>query len=60
MKTDHLLHTSQPIRGTHNKWKSRQDAVYWINSARAQDKGLHIWQTPELYAALCRQIASTK
>ena len=29
----------------HSKWKSRQDAVYWINLARAQEKGLQFWQT---------------
>ena len=29
----------------HSKWKTRQDAVYWINLARAQDKGLQFWQT---------------
>ena len=29
----------------HSKWKSRQDAVCWINLARAQDKGVQFWQT---------------
>ena len=29
----------------HSKWKLRQDAVYWINLARAQEKGLQFWQT---------------
>ena len=29
----------------HSEWMSRQDAVYWINLARAQDKGLRLWQT---------------
>ena len=29
----------------HSKWKPRQDAVYWINLARAQEKRLHFWQT---------------
>ena len=29
----------------HSEWKSRQDAVYRINLARAQDKGLRLWQT---------------
>ena len=28
-----------------SKWKTRQDAVYSINSARAQDKGLRFWQS---------------
>ena len=28
----------------HSKRKSRQDAVYWVNLARAQDKGLRFWQ----------------
>ena len=29
----------------HSKWKPHQDAVYWINLARAQGKGLQFWQT---------------
>ena len=29
----------------YSKWKTRQDAVYWINLARAQDKWLRFWQT---------------
>ena len=29
----------------HRKWKPRQDAVYWINFAQAQEKGLQFWQT---------------
>ena len=29
----------------HSKWKTTQDAVCWINSARAQDKGLRFRQT---------------
>ena len=29
----------------HRKWKNTQDAVYWINLARAQDKGLRFWKT---------------
>ena len=29
----------------HSKWKPRQDAVYWIIFAQAQDKGLQFWQT---------------
>ena len=29
----------------HSKWKTAQDAVYWVNLARAQDKGLRLWQT---------------
>ena len=29
----------------HSQWKNTQDAVYWINLARAQDKGLRFWQT---------------
>ena len=29
----------------HSEWKNTQDAVYWINLARAQDKGLRFWQT---------------
>ena len=29
----------------HSMWKPRQDAVYWINLARAQEKGLQFWQT---------------
>ena len=28
-----------------SKWKTNQDAVYWISLARAQDKGLQLWQT---------------
>ena len=33
-------------RKVHNdsKWKNSQDAVHWINLARAQDKGLRFWQ----------------
>ena len=30
---------------SYSKWKTRQDAVYWINLARAQDKGLRFWQS---------------
>ena len=29
----------------HSKWNNTQDAVYWISSARAQEKGLQFWQT---------------
>ena len=29
----------------YSKWEPRQDAVFWINLARAQDKGLQFWQT---------------
>ena len=29
----------------HSKWKNTQDAVNWVNLARAQDKGLRFWQT---------------
>ena len=29
----------------HSKWKPHEDAVYWINFARAQDKGLQLWKT---------------
>ena len=29
----------------HSKWKTIQDAVCWVNLARAQDKGLRFWQT---------------
>ena len=29
----------------HSKWKPRQDAVYWINLARAQEKEQQFWQT---------------
>ena len=29
----------------HSKGKNYQDAVHWINLARAQDKGLRFWQT---------------
>ena len=28
-----------------SKWKHSQDAVYWVNLARAQDKGFQFWQT---------------
>ena len=28
----------------HSKWKTTQDAVFWVNLARAQDKGLRFWQ----------------
>ena len=30
---------------SHSKWKPRHDADYWINLARAQEKGLQFWQT---------------
>ena len=37
---------SKPRKVHHySKWKTRQDAVCWINLARAQDKGLQFWQT---------------
>ena len=29
----------------YSKWKNTQDAVYWVNLARAHDKGLRFWQT---------------
>ena len=29
----------------HSTWKNTQDAAYWINFVRAQDKGLRFWQT---------------
>ena len=29
----------------HSKWINTQDAVYWVNLARAQNKGLRFWQT---------------
>ena len=48
----------------HSKWKPRQDAVYWINLARAQDKwsSIRANQIPRrnFYTALSRQIASTE
>ena len=28
-----------------SKWKHSQDAVSWVNSARAEDKALQFWQT---------------
>ena len=39
--------TSRKPRKEHyrSKWKHSQDAVYWVNLARAQDKGLQFWQT---------------
>ena len=37
---------SKPRKGhNHSKWKPRQDAVYWSNLARVQDKGLIFWHT---------------
>ena len=27
----------------HSEWKTTQDAVYWVNLARAQDKELRFW-----------------
>ena len=29
----------------YSKWKNTQDAVYWVNFAGEQDKGLRFWQT---------------
>ena len=29
----------------YSTWKNTQDAVHWINLARAQDKGLRFWKT---------------
>ena len=40
----------------HSKWKSRQDAVYWINLARAQDKGLQFWQTRSRAIIVCSSV----
>ena len=40
----------------HSKVKSRQDAVYWINSARAQDKGLQFWQTRSHAMMVCSSL----
>ena len=37
----------------HSKWKARQDAVYWINLARAQDKGPQLWQTRSHAVIVC-------
>ena len=45
----------------HSKWTNTQDAVYWVNLARAQETdsgGQDVM--PSLNAILCRQIASTK
>ena len=30
---------------TKSKWKMTQDVMYWINSRKAEDKGLTFWQT---------------
>ena len=56
--SSHLsTHSEQSRRRRNQRWplqaeksysvtrKIRQDAVYWINLARAQDKGLQFWQT---------------
>ena len=40
----------------HSKWKLRQDAVYWINLARAQDKGLQFWQTRSHAIIVCNSV----
>ena len=40
----------------HSKWKSRQDAVYWIILARAQDKGLQFWQTRSHAVIVCGNV----
>ena len=37
----------------HSEWKSRQDAIHWINSAGAQDKGLQFWQTRSSAIIVC-------
>ena len=29
----------------HSKWKPQQDAVYWINLVRVQEKGTAVWQS---------------
>ena len=29
----------------HSKWKTTQDAVYWVNLARTRDNGFRVWQT---------------
>ena len=42
----------------HSKWKSRQDAVNWINLARAQDKGLQSWQTRSHAIIVCRSVSA--
>ena len=38
------------------KWKTNQDAVYWINLARAQDKGLQFWQTRSHAIIVCSSV----
>ena len=40
-----------------SKWRPSQDAVYWVNLARAHDEGLQF--CPTRSNAVCRQIAST-
>ena len=38
------------------KWKTNQHAVYWINLARAQDKGLQFWQTRSHATTVCSSV----
>ena len=46
---------SKPIKA-HYHSKSRQDAVYWIILARAQDKGLQFWQTRSHAVIICGSV----
>ena len=41
----------------HSKWKNTQDAVYWVDLARAQDKGPRFWQTRS-NAVICIQFCA--
>ena len=40
----------------HSKWKYRQDAVYFINPTRTQDKGLQFWQTRPHAVIACSSV----
>ena len=39
-----------------SKLKTNQDAVYWINLPRAQDKGLRFWQTRSHAIIVCSSV----
>ena len=40
----------------HSKWKNTQDAAYWVNLARTQDKGLRFWQTTSHAVIECNSV----
>ena len=50
---------SQPRRVHYkSKWRVTQDAIYWINLAKAQNNGITLWQTRPHAIILCDSVSA--